>query len=105
MKALIKRYAIVAIACVVVIAVWCVWFRFALSPPQRHPQIKALDKLGQLGDTFGAINALFTGLALVGLVYTIVQQQKQIQQQEADSHENHQNLARQKGANSFFLLG
>ncbi|WCO00581.1 hypothetical protein [Psychroserpens ponticola] len=34
---------------------------------------------GQIGDMFGAVNALFSGLAFVGLIYTIFQQQKEIE--------------------------
>lgn len=34
--------------------------------------------VGLFGDSFGAVNALFTGLALAGLVYTIIQQEHEI---------------------------
>jgi hypothetical protein len=33
---------------------------------------------GQFGDTFGAVNALFTGFALAGLVYTAILQRQEI---------------------------
>jgi len=33
---------------------------------------------GTFGDMFGAINALFTGITLAGLIYTIYQQQKDV---------------------------
>lgn len=36
---------------------------------------------GQFGDMFGAVNALFSGLAFAGLLYTIVLQQKQLSMQ------------------------
>ena len=36
---------------------------------------------GTFGDQFGAVNALFSGLAFIGLIYTIIQQTESIQQQ------------------------
>ena len=36
---------------------------------------------GQVGDAFGSLNALFTGLGILGLIYTIQLQQKQIEEQ------------------------
>lgn len=39
---------------------------------------KGMETLGQTGDLFGSINALFTGVALVGLTYTIFEQRSQI---------------------------
>ena len=66
-------------------------------------------ELGQFGDTFGLVNALFTGLALVGLVYAASLQQAQartqsehlalqreeLSRQEFDSNENQRALLRQ----------
>src|SRR5262249_60351914 len=40
--------------------------------------------LGQLGDTFGFVNALFTGLALAGLVQTALLQQHQLAEQRKE---------------------
>ncbi len=34
---------------------------------------------GQFGDTFGAIGALFTGLSLVGIVYALILERKDLQ--------------------------
>jgi len=41
-------------------------------------------KSGTLGDTFGALNTLFTGLAFAGVVATLFQQSYQIQQTTQD---------------------
>jgi hypothetical protein len=43
---------------------------------------RELESFGQLGDVFGSANALFTGLALVGLVYTVILQRAQTASQE-----------------------
>ena len=40
----------------------------------------SLEALGQTGDAFGSINALFTGLALVGLAYTVYEQRLEFKQ-------------------------
>ncbi len=39
---------------------------------------------GTFGDNFGSVNALFTGLAFAGLVFSILLQQRQIRLQRAD---------------------
>lgn len=39
---------------------------------------------GQFGDKFGSVNALFSGLAFAGLIYTIVLQRKDLQLQKKD---------------------
>jgi hypothetical protein len=44
---------------------------FLLVGPQMAPR-------GQFGDIFGGINALFTGLAFAGVIYTILLQRKEL---------------------------
>lgn len=39
---------------------------------------------GQFGDSFGVLNSLFIGLGFGGIIVTLILQQKQIRQQEAD---------------------
>jgi hypothetical protein len=46
-----------------------------------------LGELGQLGDTFGLLNALFTGLAFTGLLYTAYLQYLQLKAQEKEIHD------------------
>ena len=43
---------------------------------------------GTFGDMFGAINALFSGLAFAGLIHTIRLQQKQIQESNKEYYDN-----------------
>lgn len=40
--------------------------------------------LGEAGDSFGSLNALFTGLAFVGLIWTISQQSEQLKAQREE---------------------
>ncbi len=58
--------------------------------------------LGQFGDSFGMLNALFTGITLAGLVYTAfvqqrqwIEQKKAISAQEFDNKLNRQAIDRQ----------
>lgn len=45
---------------------------------------KPIADCGTFGDQFGAVNALFSGLAFVGLIYTIIQQNRSIELQRKD---------------------
>lgn len=47
-------------------------------------QGKDIAERGQFGDSFGVLNSLFTGLGFGGLVVTLILQQRQIRQQEAE---------------------
>lgn len=48
----------------------------------------SLEQSGQFGDSFGVINALFTGFGFSGLVSTIILQIRQIQQTKAENQSN-----------------
>lgn len=70
-----------------------------------------LVKRGQFGDSFGAVNALFSGLAFAVLIFTIRQQKQEIQQtqklikqQEQELQEQNETLRLQKFENTFFNL-
>lgn len=45
------------------------------------PSITLLERAGQFGDTFGWVNALFSSLAFVGILYTIYLQRTELQLQ------------------------
>jgi hypothetical protein len=96
MFAWIKQHRLAALAFAFVAIVWSLCLAASLWRAFTGPQPGSMETFGQFGDTFGTVNALFTGLALVGLVYTVSQQQKQLQQQEVDSQENRHALAREK---------
>lgn len=51
---------------------------------------------GQFGDKFGSVNALFSGLAFAGLIYTIVLQRKDLQLQKKDLELTRKELEGQK---------
>jgi hypothetical protein len=58
-----------------VIGVLLLWFILGYVSPYIFGNIGLS---GQIGDSFGSANALFSGLAFVGLIYTIILQQRQI---------------------------
>lgn len=43
-----------------------------------------MDERGQFGDLFGGLNALFTGLAFAGLIYTILLQRRELELQRGE---------------------
>ncbi len=47
---------------------------------------------GTIGDMFGAVNALFSGLAFVGLIYTILIQREEIQMNREEIEMNRKEL-------------
>jgi hypothetical protein len=96
MIAWVKQHPLIVLVAAVVTSVWLGWFVIWLRKAITSPTESEMAKFGQFGDTFGSINALFTGLALIGIVYTVLQQQRQLQQKEADSQENRKALAREK---------
>ena len=44
----------------------------------------SMDARGQFGDMFGGVNALFTGLAFAGVIYTILLQRKELELQREE---------------------
>lgn len=51
---------------------------------------------GTFGDMFGGINALFSGLAFVGLIYTILVQKDELARQDKATKDQAKDLKRQK---------
>jgi hypothetical protein len=73
--------------------------------------IDAKDIRGQFGDQFGSINALFSGFALAGIIYTIVLQKKELSLQREELEETREEfkiqnvtLKKQRFENTFFQL-
>jgi hypothetical protein len=53
---------------------------------------------GTFGDLFGAVNALFSGLAFAGLIYTIVLQKKDLEMQRSEIKMNRAELKKSAAA-------
>lgn len=54
------------------------------------------EKQGQFGDQFGAVNALFSGLAFAGLIFTIILQKKELALQREELSQTREELNGQK---------
>jgi hypothetical protein len=65
----------------IVISVWVTSY-----PIIKYFLFWCLPDSGQFGDTFGAINALFSGLAFAGVIYTLRLQQREIESSSTILH-------------------
>lgn len=59
---------------------------------------------GAFGDKFGAINALFSGLAFAGVIFTLVAQGRELKRQSAQIKRQNDAAARQQFETGFFQL-
>lgn len=69
------------------------------------------DARGAFGDQFGAVNALFSGLAFAGLIYTIILQRRDLKLQRQEMKEQtrefkkeNETLRIQRFENTFFNM-
>lgn len=69
---------------------------FALSWWWIATTIHDPEKQGQFGDQFGAVNALFSGLAFAGLIFTIILQKNELALQRKELSLTHEELKGQK---------
>ncbi|MCE3228468.1 MAG: hypothetical protein K0S32_3019 [Bacteroidetes bacterium] len=72
---------------------------------------KDWDNAGVFGDSFGAINALFSGLAFAGIIYTIFLQKQELELQRRELRQTrlefkiqNETLKKQRFENTFFHL-
>ena len=67
----LKKYGIIAV--VGILLLWLGTFLFVSSC-----------KSNEIGDTFGSINALFSGLALAGIIFTVLLQRQELKLQRQE---------------------
>lgn len=80
-----------------IVAVYFAWDRWPSLLRDDLATFKDLDKHGQFGDSFGALNALFTGLAFAGVAFTIYLQL-------SDASEREHEKANEQFETRFFQL-
>ncbi|NNU66543.1 hypothetical protein G9X67_14795 [Rhizobium sp. WYCCWR 11152] len=87
-------------------AVFFLWLVWALHPLLAKRMLIEVDPAtaGQWGDAFGALNALFSALAFVAVLFTLKQQRDDLakQQEQIDAAQRDQH--RQRFESSFFQL-
>lgn len=93
---------IASFATIGVIILWALTFLLLLLPE---------DKQGIFGDMFGAVNALFSGLAFAGLIITLILQRHELalqrdelEQTRKEFVEQNKTMKRQRFENTFFNL-
>src|SRR5687767_14281913 len=62
-------------------------------------QYETMEARGQHGDMFGGLNALFSGLAFAGLIYTVLLQREELSLQRRELELTRQELHRAAKAN------
>lgn len=84
---------------VVTIMIWCLYGDLNIDVAKYFTENGAdtLEKAGQWGDSFGAFTALMSALGTIGVVWTLLLQQRSIREQAADLH-------RQRFESTFFQL-
>lgn len=97
-----KNY--IALSVIGVITVWALTFLLYFI-------INDSDKRGTFGDMFGAVNALFSGLAFAGLIITLIQQKEELSLQREELSQTrdefkdqNKTMKRQRFENTFFNL-
>jgi len=84
------NYSLLILLSVVVIGLFALswwWLETTINDPETQ---------GLFGDQFGAVNALFSGLAFAGLIFTIVLQKKELALQREELTQTREELKGQK---------
>lgn len=96
-----RIYVIGIISVLVILGLWILTFFL----------LKGVDNRGTLGDMFGTINALFSGLAFAGIIFTILLQRKELKLQRDELKSTrkefiiqNRTLKAQRFENTFFGL-
>lgn len=97
---LFLRMAIVFAA---VVGIYLLFVNFLISD---QPYLHLPDKFreGTFGDSFGSLNALFSGLAFAGLVITLLMQRKDLAAQRRDIEVARQQASHQKIESQFYNM-
>lgn len=97
-----RDIGLIVIAAIAITFVFVAWY-------YTYSSLKDLEKedRGTFGDMFGAVNALFSGLAFVGIIITILLQRKELSLQRQELEETRAELRRtadaQDAQNKFLL--
>ena len=93
------RIGVIFVAAALFITVCILFFNHFLS---RITGLDFPDNPGSFGDQFGVLNTTFAGLAFVGVICALLQQQNQIKQQARDLKEQNRRSDLQQFENFFY---
>lgn len=107
-----KEAGIALLMILFVIGVWLYsWYWIDHNVLGVDKIISSYEARGTFGDKFGAVNALFSGLAFAGIIYTILLQRKELKLQREELEqtrdvfkEQNEMIAQQKFENTFFQM-
>ena len=74
-----KQIIFIGIILIIIFAVFKIYYSYVIT------YVSNWQTRGQIGDTFGSVNALFSSLAFVGIVFTLFQQNDLINQSRIDT--------------------
>jgi hypothetical protein len=99
----------VAITLVVAMCYFC--YYYVTNKSFDHSDTATWAMRGQFGDMFGAINAVFSGLAFAGIIFTIYLQRQELKSQRAELKltrkefkQQNKTLSRQRFETTFYYL-
>lgn len=87
----------------VVIGIYYLFVDFLISDNPYLP-LSSKFRDGTFGDSFGSLNALFSGMAFAGLVVTLFMQRKELSLQRLDLEEAKRNAAYQQIESQFYSM-
>lgn len=85
------------------IVIALLWFFYPLWLPSIFPRADG-NNLGAFGDTFGALNALFSGMAFAGIIISIILQSKELRETREELKGQKIQLERQAFESTFFQM-
>ncbi len=84
-----ERWSVLFLLFMVVTIAWgAYWVALIYGP------LTSWTERGTFGDMFGALNALFSGLAFSGVIFAVLLQSKELQLQRLQNEENRKEMAR-----------
>lgn len=102
---LLSRWFTAPVTFLLVIAIWVIgWLLIDqyIQSPSQEQTIEAAR--GLFGDKFGAINALFSGLAFAGIILTITLQSRELSLQRREIEKQNQSIQKQRFEQTLFQL-
>src|SRR5688572_17432336 len=90
-----ETWLLIALFAGVLLLWFSAWTWIEHSLPPEKGSAGTYETRGQFGDMFGAINSLFSALAFAGVIYTLILQTKEIQEQRKEQNKNEELRNRQ----------
>lgn len=85
-----------------ILSIFILWLGFWWWINRHIPNNEATR--GQFGDKFGAINALFSGLAMAGVFTAVLLQRKELKQTQEEFKAQNETLRKERFENTFFQM-